>query len=225
MRFKNMNIFEKIIRKIGYTFHVRKMRKKLLNKDFTLISQNCLGGVIYHMLGMQFTSPTINMFIEDENFIKLVKNLKYYMAIPAEPLTDKYIDPINSSIIYPKIKIDDIEICCLHFKDCKDAVDAWEKRRKRINFNNILVIANSWNMHENEKHINNILDTGYRTICFTYGDFHFDNCLKLKGDYWKLDERGIVRPNITDYMPHSYKRYFEDYINIVSWINGEESEF
>lgn len=216
-----MNIVERPVRKVKVVFHVNKMRRKLRNRDFSIISQNCLGGVVYHMLGLPFTSPTINMFIEDENFLKLVSNLKHYMSIEPEPLADPYVDPVDRTVKYPKIRIDDIEICCLHFKNCAEAINAWNKRRNRINFENILVIANSWNMHGNKTLIKKILNTGYRTICFTFGDYTEANCIQLNDDFWQLDARGIIRPNITDYKPNSYKRYFEDYIDIIDWINGD----
>ena len=53
---------EKLKRKARYLTY----RTKNKNKDFTLICQNCLGGVIYSFLDLPFMSPTINVFIEDE---------------------------------------------------------------------------------------------------------------------------------------------------------------
>lgn len=34
-----------------------KDRLRLRNKDFTLITSNCVGGIIYHELGLPFLSP------------------------------------------------------------------------------------------------------------------------------------------------------------------------
>lgn len=67
-----MNVLEKII----YRIKIARNSKKIKNKEITLISQNCLGGVIYHDFGMPLNSPTINMFIEDENFVKLVEDFE-----------------------------------------------------------------------------------------------------------------------------------------------------
>ena len=36
-------------------------QKNLRNRSFSLFSHNCLGGIMYHDLGVQFQSPTINM--------------------------------------------------------------------------------------------------------------------------------------------------------------------
>lgn len=87
------------------------------------------------------------MFIEDENFVRLVNNLEYYLSLDVQPLTDKYIDPIDPNISYPKIQVGDIELNCLHYKDCLEAIECWERRKLRVNYDNVFVIGNSWNMH------------------------------------------------------------------------------
>ena len=51
--------------KIKRSIHQLILRRKIKRQSFTLISQNCVGGVIYNMLKMPFLSPTINLFIEE----------------------------------------------------------------------------------------------------------------------------------------------------------------
>ena len=200
-----MNIYIKVKRKILEAY----FRLKNKNSNVTIISQNCIGGVIYHTLKMEFNSPTINMFIEDENFLKLVNNLQWYVDQRACAITDKYIDPIDPSVIYPKIRVGDIEICCLHYETCKDAIEAWERRKKRINFDNIVVIGNSWNMHNSEQLIQQLLECCYKTVVFSTEKFNDDRVILLDEEIWRLDARGILRPNITDFIPNSAYRYFE----------------
>lgn len=160
------------------------------------------------------------MFIEDENFLKLVKNLRYYLSIDAEPLTEKYIDPIDPSIGYPKIRIGDIEICCLHYKNCSEAIEAWERRKKRVNYDNIFVCANSWNLHQKKELIEEVCRLPYPTVCFTFGNLvSSSNCVEITGEEYRLDERGIIRPNITDIKNKSYKRNYEYYFDFVKWLN------
>lgn len=206
-----LNFFRKRIQK--------KFQKKNKNTDFTLISQNCIGGVIYSDLGLEFKSPTINMFIEDENFVKLVENLEYYMSIKPIAKYEKYVDPIDPNIVYPVISVDDVELCCLHYKSCADAIDAWERRRKRVNLNNVYVIANSWNLHENEELIKRLSNTKYKTVIFTYKSYKNDKCIDLDEDYWRKDKRNILRPNLTDRMPSSAYKYFEKKFDFVKWLN------
>ena len=79
------------------------------------------------------------------------------MNIRAVLLNNEYIDPIDSSIRYSKIAVGDLEICCLHYDSCEDAISAWERRRLRINYDNIYVLGNSWNMHNDELLVKNSL--------------------------------------------------------------------
>lgn len=67
---------KKIYRKVLRYNIVKKYKKNIQNKNFTIISSNCIGGLIYHDLGMQFKSPTINMYIKANDFIKLCKKSK-----------------------------------------------------------------------------------------------------------------------------------------------------
>lgn len=210
------NLVLKMKRKV-HLFFLRKQNK---NKDFTMISQNCLAGCLYSDLELEFSSPTINMFIEDENFVKLVENLEYYLSIPAKPFIDSYIDPKDSTIVYPKIKVGDIEICCLHYKSCDEAVEAWERRKKRVNMKKIYIVANSWNMHQRRDLVERICKSKYPTVCFTYGKLGgHSECIELVGKVWRLDDRGIVRPNLTDIMEGNYKRNYEKYFDFVKWLN------
>ena len=63
---------------------IKKKRLDLKNYDFTIISSNCIGGVISHKLGLRFMSPTVNLFIEPSSFVKFCKNLTYYFEQPLE---------------------------------------------------------------------------------------------------------------------------------------------
>jgi len=211
----SVDLWKRIIRKIIVT-RFRLLNK---NKDFTIISQNCIGGVIYSDLDIPFKTPTINMFIEDENFVKLCENFEHYINIDPVPITDNYSDPIDESIVYPKIKIDDIEVCCLHYESCAIAIDAWNRRRKRVNLDNVYVIANSWNLHDKVDLIERLIKTKYKTVIFSEKKYNYSECIQLPGDFWQLDNRYIIRPNITDYIPGSNYRYFEKFFDFVKWLN------
>lgn len=111
---------------------IRRQREMLRTEGFTIISQNCIGGVFYHDMGQQFLSPTINTFIREPDFVKLCCNLEYYMSLPLELRWDEE---------YPVGRLDDIEIHFMHYETCKEARDSWERRKKRINYDRILVLS------------------------------------------------------------------------------------
>lgn len=56
-------------------FILPKMRRELKNHDFSILCNNCNGGVISHDLGLRFNSPTVNLFLLAMVFIRFVKIL------------------------------------------------------------------------------------------------------------------------------------------------------
>ena len=110
-----------------------KNRKRWENKDFTIIASNCIGGVIYHELGLEFRSPTINMYIKSSDFVKLCSNLKKYMKYEPEQVN-------QTEYNFPVMKISDITLYCVHYKTFEEAKEKWNQRKKRINYDNIYFI-------------------------------------------------------------------------------------
>ena len=110
-----------------------KNRKLVKNKEVTIFSNNCVGGVIYSELGLKFHSPLINMFFYPKDYIKFLKNPKKY--IYGEVLLKS-----QNQFNYLVVLIEDIEIHCVHFHSFEEIVQKWESRSKRINWDNIKVI-------------------------------------------------------------------------------------
>ena len=57
----------------------KENRNRLRNENITIISANCVGGVIYHDLGLKFNSPTVNLYFNASDYVKFVSNLTYYL--------------------------------------------------------------------------------------------------------------------------------------------------
>lgn len=212
-------VFRKAILKITPKLYNRQFRKNNKQKEVTFISQNCIGGVLYHMLGIPFSSPTINMFIEDENFTKLAENPRHYLSMDAKPCEECHVDEKNPSLCYPTICVDDIILCCQHYKNCAEAIEAWNRRRKRVNYEKIFVIACSWNLGEREELVKKINDLPYPNVIFTTEAFDYSHCVHLSGNQWHKGDDGVVKPPLTNYDGVSGKRFFVDQFNFVEWIN------
>lgn len=112
------------------------IRDRLKVKDVTIVSQNCIGGVFYHDMGLEFLSPTINLFFKEPDFIQFVMNLEHYLACELQ---------MRMGEVYPIGTLDDITVHFMHYKTCREAADSWERRKKRINPEKILVIATDRN--------------------------------------------------------------------------------
>lgn len=112
-------------------------RSRLRNTDFTIISQNCIGGVIYHNLGKQFSSPTINLWFKPNDFLRLLENLPYYLteATLVADLAE------TARLGYPVGILDnDIKVYFQHYRDFQEAKTKWDERKHRVNYDNLFII-------------------------------------------------------------------------------------
>lgn len=56
-----------------------KMRRQLINKDITFLTPNCIGGILFHDLGLRFMSPTVNLMMSQTDFLQFVLHLDTYL--------------------------------------------------------------------------------------------------------------------------------------------------
>jgi len=123
-----------IIKRIEWYIYKEIKRKRLKNKNATIISSNCNGEFIYYDMKLKFLSPTINLSFDMNDYIKMLENLEWYMKQEIVPYEDKRFN-------YPTGKLGDIEIRFNHYETFKDAVDKWNERKQRINFNNLFILG------------------------------------------------------------------------------------
>lgn len=142
------NLTEKIDQKV-----LSKIRnKKLKNKNFTVISNNCFAGWVYRIYNLPYETPTAGLFIMPKCFLKMINNLNYYMEREVEFIDKEesmYKDYLSEKLDnfgqYPIGKIDDIEIHFLHYKTKEEAKEKWDRRKKRINYDRIIYKFNDQN--------------------------------------------------------------------------------
>lgn len=122
--------------------HKSDIRSRYDNGDITIISNNCLAGVIYNILGIQFCSPTINQWMKMADYLEFVKDLKYWMTCAlVEDLeeTKKWEFPVG----YLQSGIDinkRVYLYMNHYHSFEDGKAKWEERKKRIIWDKLYVI-------------------------------------------------------------------------------------
>jgi uncharacterized protein (DUF1919 family) len=140
-------MLKKLNRRINRWKFKRSVRK-LRNTEFCLVANNCFGSRIYKILGREYNTPFVGLLLMPECFAKLVADFDGYM--------DQNIRFINNSKyplhrkarrgegLYPLGLLGDLEIHFLHYKSEEDALDAWERRKARINREHLyfILIAN-----------------------------------------------------------------------------------
>lgn len=113
---------------------------RLKQEGLSILSRNCWAGICYHYLALEFQSPTINMLFAPSDFNKLISNLDYYLSLPIKFVGMRYDENLQRD--YPVGKLDDINLFFNHYTDFEDAVLAWNRRKKRIT-KNIVVISST----------------------------------------------------------------------------------
>lgn len=108
-------------------------RNKLTNKDFSLLSSNCNGAFILHDLKLEFKSPTVNLFISANDYLKFLERLDYYLNCDLVKIVD---DNYN----YPLGALEDITIHFMHYKNFEESKDKWKLRSQRLNKEKLFIM-------------------------------------------------------------------------------------
>ena len=214
-------IFNKIVRRLKRICWAQKrkkinqiMRSRLQNKDVTIISSNCNGGVISHDLGLQFCSPTVNLFMKANDFIQFCEHLTYYMQIDRfEVCTDP---KTVGNVSYPVAFLDDILLFLVHYDSVEEAEKAWNRRKQRVNWENIVIFTTDRDgMTEDLKDRFEMLP--YRKVLFTHlPDDKHPHAFYIRG-YEEEKSVGII----TDHDSWDGKRPIDQF-DYVSFLNGSE---
>lgn len=191
-------------------------RKRLINTDFSIITNHCMGGFIYHDLGLKFLSPTINLKILPDDFIEVLEHLEYYLN---HEIVEAHISnspcPVGK---IPKLGVEGefIFIHFVHYKTFDEAVEKWKQRSSRINWKNIVVMMTARDGCK-ESTLQRFENLPYeKRICFTLHPYpKYKHC-----KYACLDNGKPLKGYISDMVNIWGKRAFEcngfDYIRFLS---------
>ena len=119
-------------------------RKRIKNKEFTIISNDCYGAELYRDLGLEYKTPFIGLMVSAPCYIKLLNNLKEYLDSPLSFVNTsryEYMNELRQTLpFYPIGKLgEEVEIHFIHYAYNFEAREKWKRRLKRISWNNIFV--------------------------------------------------------------------------------------
>ena len=147
-------------------------RMKLKNRDFTIISNNCWGGMVYQKYGLQYRTPTVGLYILGHDFVKLCSDLRSYLAkdlifIPWKQ--SSYYPQLKDKEPYPVAKLGDIEIYFMHYQSESEATEKWNRRVKRVNPDKLLFKLSQREGCSKED-VQSFLSLPGNKICFSYDE-------------------------------------------------------
>lgn len=122
-------------------------RRRLTNHTPTLVCSNCTGGLLYHWLGLEFRSPFINLYLDNEDFITALENFDEFMDTPL-------VEDKESGKDYPVgIGAGGVRVHFMHYSDFDSAVAKWEQRKARMNRDNMAVMWTNFTPEPDETNV------------------------------------------------------------------------
>ena len=185
----------------------RIARKKLQNRDFTLITSNCIGGIIYHELGIKFHSPTINLRIDSDQFAEFVLKINYYLQQDL-----KFIQTEENC---PVALLDDIKIYFTHYKTEEEALQKWQERKDRIQRDNLFIMLNDRDGISDDA-MAALFQVKCRGMVMFSAKKRPEIPYALYMDCYK-DQPCVG--NVLEKNPVTGKRIYERYFDYVRWLN------
>lgn len=116
-----MTVIDKVKNRIGSINPVAryrrcKMRAQLRNQNITFLSPNCIGGILFHDLGLKFMSPTVNLMMTQTDFVKFVLNLD-------NCLVKDFCFFKHPEYVFPCATLGDITVYITHYTSEKEAFE------------------------------------------------------------------------------------------------------
>lgn len=206
------NKIKKKIKDFYYKYTGMIKQKKIKDHNFTIISNNCFGGIIYRNYHIPYQSPTCGVYFMAPEYIKFIYNIEDYIYNEIDEVkieNSKYKDYLIENKYDGIIgKIKDIEICFLHFKDINEVNEKWKRRAQRINWKRIIYKFNDQNLCTYKELMEFEKFNAKNKICFTAKKYKNINSIQLE-QY--CNQKYVL----SDTKERDYKKY----INIVDYIN------
>ncbi len=191
----------------------------LKNKHFTIFANNCISGFIYQRYNLKYETPTIGVGFMPLEFIKFCKNYEYYLScelVQTDDFNHDWFAPTGGGEVnFPVGRLDDICLYFQHSKDFEKSKADWEKRKARINKDNIFMV-----LYDVEPNLETFKEfetiKSENKIYMYHKDFEINSKYAFQIKNFNDPTRGWWS-KMQKHNPFS-KRYFEQF-NFTKWMN------
>lgn len=188
---------------------IAKQRKRIKNKDISIISSNCNGAFISHDLGLQFNSPFVNLWIKPQDYLKLLLDFDTYIQSDIKEISEE-------GICYPIGQLHDITIYFQHYSSFEEARKKWIERKKRINKKNMYILFTDRDgcLYQDLLKFDQL--TYKNKVVFTNREYHeISSSFYIKG-FENEKSVGIC----SEFIPNkNWLRYYDQF-DYVEWFNN-----
>lgn len=196
----------------------RKRRNRLSNKEFSLITSDCVGGCIAKDLKTRMNSPTRNFYFNADDYIKFCQNLDYYLTLEPKPYDGNY-EGVGAE--YLMASLGDLKMFLVHYTSVEECRKEWIRRRARVNKQNMFFMMNDRN-YCTERELKAFDELPYKNkVCFTHRKYpQYAATFYIPGSDNDKYIKGVTR-----YIHQWWIKRYYDYFDFVSWLNNGGSDW
>lgn len=186
-------------------------RKRLKNRSFSLVTNNCIGGIISHDMHLRFLSPTVNLSFANDGFLLFCRHLVYYLSIPVEEVVSDKGYPVGVL----KGEYGDIFLYFMHYDSFLEAKQKWEERALRVDMENLFIIMEAQKCEESILHQFDELDFPNKVILTDGHHPEIHSSFPVEDGFYDKD---YFNGKILSYPKWGLRRYL-DRFDYVSFFN------
>lgn len=194
----------------------RAYRKRLKNTNFTIISNDCTAGCMCKDLKVRMNSPTRNFYFNADDYIKFCQNLEYYLSLLPEIYQGGYNGYGKEFLM---ASLGDLKLFLVHYHSVEQCAEEWERRRERVNRDNLIFLMNDRNFCT-EEHIKAFDELPFEhKVCLTHIRYpQYKSALYIPGS----ENDSCLKP-LMDYVHPWYVERYYDRFDFVAWLNGDKN--
>ena len=137
----------------------------LENRDFSILANNCWGGIVSRDRHLPYNSPTCGTYFFSKDYLRFLSDVHRYLDTELEELPvreSRYAEELVSlhgeNVVLGRMedvyaeelvslhgenvvlgRMEDVEVVLLHYPDFAEAKEKWDRRKQRIRWDNLLV--------------------------------------------------------------------------------------
>ncbi len=150
----------------------------LIENPVTILSDDCWGGQVYNRLKLPLNSPVVDILWDRREYAKFIQDPLFYLntELTMSPDSPNEMDFNRFKAPIGRLGNDEkhVDMSFVHRLTFDSAKKEWDRRKERVNVNNLFVKMGFENTKEYEKETPDILKAfdavNYKKILFYYSD-------------------------------------------------------
>ncbi len=194
----------------------------------SILSSNCLAGMIYHMLGMPVNVPTYNCFCKTDTFYEFLMNIEACLDDTMEEYDTESLGMLNEATndrfkYMPKGVLSNNKNIVWYFNhtnDISNSIEYWNKKRTLVNRDEIFALC----YIKNEAQFEMFKKLNMNKVGFAIDNYDNENIIYIKE--WK-ECLNIRRMSDFDWLIYIMNqmtagREIQSKINWIRLLNGDK---